>query len=146
MPLSITLSEKEGIQTAALEGRLILGAEELIFRNRIEKVLAEGKTRIVVDLDGVTEIDETGMESVVCATEACRAAGGQLVLSRLHPALIEPLTLAKLKASVEVFGSEQEGINSFFPNRCVAPVDLSPYVRSARHEPGENSNPERRQT
>lgn len=140
MPLSVTLAEKEGIQTIELKGRLTLGTEERIFRDRMEELLlTEGKTRIVVNLDGVTEIDETGMESLLCAQEKCKQAGGRLVVSNLHPALVEPLTIAKLKASIEVFGSEQEGINCFFPDRCVAPVDLSRYIQLAHREKGKNS-------
>jgi anti-anti-sigma factor len=139
MPLSITLSDKEGIQTLELKGRLTLGTEDAFFRDRVEKVLAEGKTRIVVNLNEVTEIDDSGMESLLCAQEKCQEAGGHLVLSNLHPALIQPLTMAKLKASAEVFDAEQEGINSFFPDRRVAPIDISRYVRPVHGEEEESS-------
>lgn len=138
MPLSLTLSEKEGIQTVDLEGRLSQGKEEVIFRDCIRALLAQGKNRIVVNVGDVTEIDEPGMESLICALVKCQEAGGRLVLANLHPALIEPLTMGKLKASVEVFGSEQEGINSFFPERCVAPVDLSRFIRHDSQDRGEN--------
>jgi anti-anti-sigma factor len=140
MPFSITLSEKEGIQTVALQGRLALGTEEVIFRDCIGALLAQGKNRIVVNLGEVTEIDDPGMESVLCARVKCQEAGGRLVVANLHPALIEPLTMAKLKASAEVYGSEQEGINSFFPDRCVAPVDLSRFLRHAHAEQGNTGN------
>lgn len=138
MPFSITVSEKEGIQTVELQGRLTLGVEEVIFRNCIGALLTHGKNRIVVNLSEVTEIDEPGMESILCALAKCQEAGGRLVLANLHPALIEPLTMGKLKASVEVFGSEQEGINSFFPERCVTPVDLSRFIRHDSQDRGEN--------
>lgn len=141
MPLSITLTEKEGIQALELEGRLTLGSEEVIFRDSMEAVLAQGKNRIVVDLREVIEIDDVGMESLITAQAKCRDAGGNLVLANLHPALIQPLTTGKLKASLDVFGSEQEGINSFFPNRCVAPVDLSRYIKRLAHQ---ENDPERR--
>lgn len=134
MPLSISLAEKEGIETVDLKGRLTLGLEDRIFRKYIEGALAEGKTRIVVNLAGVKEIDDAGVESLITALEKCKKAGGRLALSNVHPAIVEPLTVAKLKASIEVFGSEQEGINSFFPDRCVAPVDLSRLIRQINRE------------
>jgi anti-anti-sigma factor len=140
MPFSITLSEKEGIQTVELKGCLTLGTAEVIFRDCIGVVLAQGKRRIVVNLGEVTEIDETGMESLLCAMEKCHESGGRLVLANLHPALIEPLTMAKLKASAEVFGSEQEGINSFFPERYVAPVDLDQLLRRFNQDKGDSPN------
>ena len=78
MPFSITVSEKEGIQTVGLQGRLTLGVEEVIFRDCIGALVAHGKNRIVVNLGGVTEIDEPGMESILCARVKCQEDRGRL--------------------------------------------------------------------
>lgn len=124
MPLEITHREQEGIEIFKLEGRLRIGEEDLTLRRELDKAVAAGKVRVVMDLGGIAEIDTAGVGTLMYAESTLRRAGGGLALAKLGFAHIELLILTKLEMVFEVYGHEQDAIDSFFPKRCVKPYDL----------------------
>lgn len=134
MGLEIGHRELEGIEIVDLEGRLTFGEEDLQFRNEIDKLVRTGKNRLVLNLARVTDIDTTGLGTLLFAMAKLRKAGGALALVNLNPTHIELLVLAKLEAVFEVFGDEQNAINSFFPGREIRRYDILEFVRSIRQK------------
>jgi anti-sigma B factor antagonist len=65
-----------------------------------------------------------------------RRAGGGLALANLHPSHMHTLLVAKLETVFDVFGSELDAINSFFPDRKVPHYDLLELVTSLRQVHG----------
>jgi anti-sigma B factor antagonist len=134
MGLEIGHRELEGIEIVDLEGRLAFGEEDLQFRNEIDKLVRTGKNRLVLNLARVTDIDTTGLGTLLFAMAKLRKAGGSLALVNLNPSHIELLVLAKLETVFEVFGDEQNAINSFFPGREIRRYDILEFVRSIRQK------------
>ena len=93
-----------------------------------------GKNRLVLNLARVTDIDTTGLGTLLFAMAKLRKAGGALALVNLNPSHIELLVLAKLETVFEVFGDEQNAINSFFPGREIRRYDILEFVRSMRQK------------
>ena len=75
--------------------------------------MAEGRTRIVLDLRRVTRLDSAGIGMLVCKYLTAFRRGGALKL--LHPTLKaeELLHITRLSTVFEVFESEEEAIRSF---------------------------------
>jgi anti-sigma B factor antagonist len=132
MALEIERGDREGISILRLNGRLTFGPEDIELNDEIRHALAARRTRLVIDLGGVSKIDSAGLGTLLYARAELRRAGGALRLANLQPAHMQVLVVAKLETVFDVFGSEQDAINSFFPERKVPHYDLLDLVTSIR--------------
>ena len=53
MALKMTSREVDGVTVVALDGRIVLGEESNALREKIKSMVAEGKKKIVLKMDGV---------------------------------------------------------------------------------------------
>jgi len=132
MALKITRRDQEGISILELKGRLTFGPEDIQFNDEIRHALAARRIRLVIDLGGVDKIDSAGLGTLLYARAELRKAGGGLSLSNLHPTHMEVLLIAKLETVFDVYGSDQDAVNSFFPERKVPRYDLLAVVTATR--------------
>jgi anti-sigma B factor antagonist len=137
MPLGIVLDEQEGIQILTLTGQLTLGQEDLDFRKELERLLASGKTRIVLNLTDLTRLDSTGLGTLLFIREKLRKAGGNLAVFNMHRTHIALLVESKLETSLEMFQTEQDAVNSFFPEREPKRYDILEFVESLKKKNSE---------
>lgn len=134
MALKVLRREQEGISILQLKGRLTFGPEDMLLNDEIRHALAARRVRLVVDLGGVDKIDSAGLGTLLYARAELRRAGGGLALTNLHPAHMQVLLVAKLETVFDVFGTQQDAINSFFPDRKVPHYDLLALVESIRQD------------
>lgn len=132
MNFEIRNREKEGVVILDLQGRLVVGEPSQRLREVINQEIAEGKTRIVLNLEGVDYIDSTGLGSMVICYTTLQKAGGTLKLLKLNKRNIELLLLTKLSTIFEIFGEEQDAINSFFPEREIKRFDILSFVQQQK--------------
>jgi anti-sigma B factor antagonist len=132
MALKVTRREQDGISLLELTGRLTFGPEDILLNDEIRHAIAARRVRLVVDLAEVDKIDSAGLGTLLYARAELRRAGGSLALANLKPAHLKTLHVARLETVFNVFGSEQDAINSFFPERQVARYDLLELVTSLR--------------
>jgi len=138
MSLHIEQREIDGITVLDLNGPLTLGHGDLELRDRLPEVHQSGKVNIILNLKGVTEIDSTGLGTLVFGLARLRKAGGRLALLNLNRSHLELFLLTKLAIAFEFFDNEQEAVNSFFPGRALKPFDILDYVQ---HEEDRSPNP-----
>ena len=124
--------EKEGITVLDLKGRLIVGEPSAKLREAINNEIAQGHTRIVLNLADVDYIDSTGLGSMVICYTTLQRSGGNLKLLKLNKRNIELLLLTKLSTIFEIFGEEQDAINSFFPEREIKHFDILSFVQQQK--------------
>lgn len=132
MTLEIGHRHQEGIEVFGLHGRIVFGESDLVLRNEIDAAVAAGTTRVVFDLARVSDIDTTGLGTLLFAQAELKKAGGGLALASLHPAHMALLVVAKMERSFEVFERDQDAINSFFPDRKVRHVDIDELLEVLR--------------
>ncbi len=128
MALDIQTREKEGISILDLKGRLVVGDASLL-REKVSEVAAGAKNNVILNLAGVDYIDSTGLGTMVICFTSLQKAGGALKLYNLNRRNIELLLLTKLSTIIELFGAEQEAINSFFPEREIKQFDILSFVQ-----------------
>jgi len=128
MALDIQKREKEGIAILDLKGRLVVGDASLL-REKVNEEAASGKTNVILNLADVDYIDSTGLGTMVICYTSLQKAGGALKLYNLNRRNIELLLLTKLSTIIELFGAEQEAINSFFPEREIKHFDILSFVQ-----------------
>src|SRR5271166_1544193 len=137
MSLEIVQREQEGIAIIDLKGHLTLGEGDLDFRSELNKLVRSGKSHVVLNLNDVSEIDTTGLGTLLFALAKLRKAGGGLALVNLKPSHIKVLLEARIANVFEVFKTDQDAINSFFPGREFQRYDILEFVRS-QQEPAES--------
>jgi anti-sigma B factor antagonist len=130
MSLEIVQREQEGIVIIDLKGHLTLGEGDLDFRTELDKLVRSEKSHVVLNLNDVSEMDTTGLDTLLVALAKLRKAGGGLALVNLKTSHIKVLLEAPLATVFEVFKTDQDAINSFFPDREVQRYDILEFVRS----------------
>jgi anti-sigma B factor antagonist len=141
MALRITRGGKEGISVLELDGRLTFGPEDIEMNDEIRHAIAARRVRLVIDLGGVDQIDSAGLGTLLYARAELRRAGGGLALANLRPGHLQTLLVAKLETVFDVFESQQDAVNSFFPERCVPHYDLLAVLKAQRQDRAHHLQP-----
>lgn len=95
--MQITITEKNGVLIASIEGRLIVGSEES-FKKEMESYLARPK--IVLDCSKMDYIDSTGLGVVVRFFKEFTAQGGKFALASLQP---KPKLVFEITRAYKIF-------------------------------------------
>jgi len=130
MSLQIAERENEGIIVLDLKGPLTLGHGDLELRDRLPALHQSGKVNIIVNLKDVSNIDSTGLGTLVFGLARLRKTGGRLALVNLNRAHLELFLLTKLAIAFEFFDDEQDAVNSFYPDRDVKRFDILNFVQN----------------
>ncbi|MCB0250977.1 MAG: STAS domain-containing protein [Anaerolineae bacterium] len=97
----------------AIDGKVVgTGATEL--ENALQQVMAEGETRLVLDLTAAPIISSAGLRVIIVTTKRARALpSGDLRLAGLSQQMLDVLELAGLLTVLKVYPSQQAAIESF---------------------------------
>lgn len=128
MKLEIDRREKEGILVLDLKGRLVLGDQDLALRHGLQSVSDERRNQVILNLQDVSDIDSTGMGTLVFWALRFRESGGKMVLLHLSDSQAKLPEILKLNAVFETYKAEVDAVNSFFPERKVAHYDILDFV------------------
>ena len=97
-----------------LEGRLILGEEgELPLRDCVNRLVAERRTKILLDLRKVTRLDSAGVGMLVSKYLTAHRNGGRVKLLHLTSRSDQLMRITKLSGVFEMFDSEEAALRSF---------------------------------
>jgi anti-sigma B factor antagonist len=132
MDFHLKQREQEGIWILDLQGPLVSGNSEAILRNKIAALAEASAVKILLDLAGVTEIDDDGLGALIHCHARIVVSGGSLKLLRL-PLHLNPRVITELDAVFEVFTDEQDAVNSFFPDRAVRRYDILEWVQGQKN-------------
>ena len=113
MALKMTNSEVDGTSVVTLGGRIVLGEESQALRQELKSLIAEGKKKIVLNMDNIKYIDSAGLGILVAAHVCAKVQGASLILSNLGTKFQELLQLTKLVTVFEVCNTEAAAVASF---------------------------------
>jgi len=113
MALEITEKDLNGVTVLVLAGRVTLGEESNKLRTQLKDVLAQGKTRVVLDLAEVTYIDSAGLGTLVAGYTTARNQGASMKLANLTKKFDEQLHITKLVTVFEVYNNVEDAVKSF---------------------------------
>ena len=111
--MNLNIRESSGVTIIDIMGRLTLGDTPTILKDEIRRLIEEGKTRLVLNLAGLTYLDSSGMGLLVGAYAAVSRVGGQLKLSGLTSRVKDLLLITKLYSVFEVYDDEAAAVASF---------------------------------
>jgi anti-sigma B factor antagonist len=131
MALEIQTREREGVSILDLHGKLAVGGANTV-REKVNEEMAQGHNNIVLNLKDVDYIDSTGLGMMVICFTSLQRAGGALKLVHLNRRNVELLLLTKLSTVFQIFGEEQDAVNSFFPEREIKHFDILSFVQQQK--------------
>jgi anti-anti-sigma factor len=126
MKLEIQQRENEGILILDLKGRVVLGPEDSALRQRLQTLLE--RHNVIVNLKEVSDIDSTGLGTLVNCALRFRESGGKMVLLHLNESKGRLPDILKLNTVFETYQDEVAAVNSFFPERAIARYDILDFV------------------
>jgi len=103
----------DGVEIISLQGKITIGSGDSQLRDIIGDTLKQGKTKILLDMKGVTTIDSSGIGELVGSYTTATNRGGKLKLLHLPPKVTDLLQVTQLITVFEVYENEQEAIKSF---------------------------------
>ena len=113
MALKMTNREVDGVSIVALDGRIVLGEESNALREKVKSMMAEGKKKVVLNMDNITFIDSAGLGTLVAAHHSVKTQGASLRLCHLGSKFQEVLQITKLLTVFDVYKTEAEAVASF---------------------------------
>lgn len=96
-----------------LKGKMTLGEGDELLKDKINSLLAAGKKKLVLNLEGVPYIDSAGLGEVVRTYTTVSRQGGSLKLLNLTKRIEDLLSITKLLTVFDTFDSEDEAVKSF---------------------------------
>jgi len=96
-----------------LKGKMTLGEGDELLKDKINSLLAAGKKKLLLNLEGVPYIDSAGLGEVVRTYTTVSRQGGSLKLLNLTKRIEDLLSITKLLTVFETFESEPEALKSF---------------------------------
>lgn len=105
-----------------IEGRLTMDEAAEHLKDKINSLISQQRTHIVVNLAHVPYIDSRGLGQLVASYGSVRKSGGALKLLNINSQNHDLLSITRLAMLFETFDSEAEAINSF---QRVAPPAFS---------------------
>jgi anti-sigma B factor antagonist len=132
--LELNRRRNQGIRILDLRGRLTIGDSEAILRAAITAMAEARDVNIILNLAGVTEIDDDGLGALVFCYARIASSGGALKLLHLPPHL-SLMVLTKLDTVFEVFSDEQNAVSSFSPDRAARHYDILEWVQEQQQHP-----------
>lgn len=112
--VNLYLSERrEGDVTILdLKGRIRINSSTLLHK-AIRCLLEEGKTKILLNLAGVTHIDSVGLGELISSHITLRNNGGEIKLVHLTESVRDLMTITKLLTVFDVYDNEPDALASF---------------------------------
>ncbi|MEW6321594.1 MAG: STAS domain-containing protein [Acidobacteriota bacterium] len=96
-----------------LKGKMTLGEGDELLKDKINSLLANGRKKLVLNLEGVPYIDSAGLGEIVRTYTTVSRQGGSLKLLNLTKRIEDLLSITKLLTVFETFDTEAEAVNSF---------------------------------
>ena len=113
--LKIVESRAGDVTVLRLTGRLELEDGDLVFRDHVNQLIAEGRVKIVLDLNDVTRIDSAGIGMLVSKYLSTQNRGGTIKLLHLTRRSDHLMDITRLATVFEIFDQEEDAVRSFEP-------------------------------
>ena len=101
------------VAVLSMAGRLVLEDTESPFRTEIDRLIRDGRVKLVLDLAAVTYIDSAGLGLMVAKFVSLRSRGGDLRLVHPTPRSMHLMTITSLATVFETHATEEAAVRSF---------------------------------
>lgn len=111
--MPINERKRDDVTILDLKGKLTIGAAEEALRETVQRVLAGGAQKIVINMKDTSTIDSSGVGELVSSFTHATNRGAKLKLANLTSKINDILTITQLITVFDVYDSEDEAVASF---------------------------------
>jgi anti-sigma B factor antagonist len=113
LPMEISVREANGVHTLEVHGRLTIGEPSEQLTEVLQSLVQGGSRKVVVNLNGVPQIDSSGISSLVRSSIQLAREGGALHLVCGHGRVRDALTVTRLVEAIPTFETDSSALASF---------------------------------
>ena len=103
----------ESVMVLDVKGKITLGDGDQLLKDKVNSLVQQGQTKILLNLACVPYIDSAGLGEIVRTYTTVSRQGGSLKLVNLTTRITDLLSITKLLTVFETFDSESEAVRSF---------------------------------
>ena len=96
-----------------LKGKLTIGDGDELLKDKINSLVQQGHTKLILNLAEVPYIDSGGLGQVVRTYTTVKQHNGSLKLMNVTKRIEDLLAITKLLTVFDVFETEQDALQSF---------------------------------
>jgi anti-sigma B factor antagonist len=110
--MNISQKDINGITAYEIKGDIDINSSPEI-RDAFEKAIKNKGMKVLVNLNGVSYVDSSGLATLVEMLKKTRSYGGRLRISNLAPKVKSLFEITKLKKLFEIFETAEDAIAGF---------------------------------
>ncbi len=111
--MQLTTTDDGHITILTVDGDLVIGESESLFKRTVIRLLEEGKVNLLVDMRRVNFLDSSGLGALVRAMTNSQKEGGQTKLLGAGPQVKKLLEMTKLDSVFENFTDMETAVSSY---------------------------------
>ena len=96
-----------------LDGKLTIGKGDVVLRDALLEELNRGGKKVIINLEGVTTIDSSGLGELIRCKVTSTSHDAQVKLLHVNIKARKLLTMAQLVGVFEMFDDEKMAVESF---------------------------------
>jgi anti-sigma B factor antagonist len=112
-PMEISVRESNGVHLLEVRGRLTIGEPSEQLSDALQSVVQRGGRKVIVNLNGVPQIDSSGISSLVRISIQLAREGGALHLVCGSGRVRDALTVTRLVEAIPTFESDSSALTQF---------------------------------
>jgi anti-sigma B factor antagonist len=111
--MQLTTTDDGHVTILTVDGDLVIGESESLFKRTVTRLLEEGKVNLLVDMRKVNFLDSSGLGALVRAMTMSQKEGGQTKLLGAGPQVRKLLEMTRLDSVFENFTDMETAVSSF---------------------------------
>jgi anti-anti-sigma factor len=111
--MEINVRKTAGVSILDVRGRLTIGEPSEQLHSALQSVIKEGARKVIVVLDGIPQIDSSGISTLVRISIQLAREGGVLRLVVGHGRVRDALTVTRLVEAIPTFETEAAALANF---------------------------------
>lgn len=110
--MEVDVRKVENVIIVDLQGRMVAGVGEKLLRSVMDQLVAEGYSRILLNLSGVSWIDSSGIGELVAGIRMANRFGVTVKLLRIGDRVKHVLSISQILPLLDVYEDEAEAIKA----------------------------------
>ncbi len=111
--MKLSARQSNDVAVLDVEGKILLGDGDVEIKEAVDKLLGEGRKKILLNLANVPYVDSAGLGEIIRCFTAARKAGGSFKLLAPNERLVDLLTITKLTNVFDWYNDEDDAVQSF---------------------------------
>jgi anti-anti-sigma factor len=119
--LQILIRQSAGVAILDLQGRATIGRDNDTLHNHLRKLINDGARKVLLNLEGLTQVDSSSLSTIVRASVTLARQGGALKFLKPRSSVKLVLETLHLLDAIPAFEDEAHAMASFGKSAAPAP-------------------------